>query len=181
MASRRVHCEDKMLPALLFAAMRDRRELSEKEIAIFIQGFAAVGDTVDVAARQRCVNLLDNGAAYERWCRMVQGQGGNPDATLPVAPWSGITADRAGVVSAIDTEALGLAIISLGGGRRKMGDPIDHSVGLEMLVRLGDVISFGTPLVRIFSKHPDAVTTTIRPAITIGDHGHAPPLIVERI
>ena len=66
------------------------------------------------AARQRCVNLLTNGAAYERWCRMVQGQSGNPDATLSVAPASELTADRAGVVSAIDTEALGLAIISLG-------------------------------------------------------------------
>ena len=74
-----------------------------------------------------------------------------------------------------------MAIISLGGGRRKMGDPIDHSVGLEMLVRLGDVVSLGTPLLRIFSKHPDAVTTMIREAIIIGDDGHAPPLIVERI
>ena len=133
------------------------------------------------AARQRCVTLLDNGAAYERWSRMVQGQGGNPDATLPVAPASELTADRAGVVSAIDTETLGLAIISLGGGRRKMGDPINHSVGLEMLVRLGDAVSTGTPLVRIFSKQAAAVTATIRHAITIADDGHAPPLIVERI
>ena len=132
-------------------------------------------------ARQRCVNLLNNGAAYERWCRMVQGQGGNSDATLPVAPVSELTADRAGIVSAIDTGILGLAIISLGGGRRKMGDPIDHSVGLEMLVRRGDVVSVGTPLVRIFSKHPDAVAATIRHAVTITGNGHAPQLIVDRI
>ena len=133
------------------------------------------------AARQRCMILLDNGAAYERWCRMVEGQGGIPAATLAVAPASELKADRAGVVSAIDTEALGLAIISLGGGRRRMGDPIDHSVGLEMLVRLGDVVGRGAPLVRIFSKHPDLVTAMVRQAISIGDHGHAPPLIVERI
>ena len=133
------------------------------------------------SARQRCMILLDNGAAYERWCRTVEAQGGNPVATLAVAPESELTADRAGVVSAFDTEVLGLAIISLGGGRRRMGDPIDHSVGLEMLVRLGDVVRRGAPLVRIFSKHPDIVTTMIRQAITITDHGHAPPLIVERI
>ncbi len=133
------------------------------------------------SARQRCVNLLSNGVAYERWCRMVQGQGGNPEATLAVARASELTADRARFVSAIDTEALGLAIISLGGGRRRMGDAINHSVGLEMLVRLGDIVSRGAPLVRIFSKHPDGVATTIRQAITITDDGHAPPLIVERI
>ncbi len=132
------------------------------------------------AARQRCVNLLNKGAAYERWSRMVLGQGGNPDATLAVAPSTELTADCAGVVSAIDTEALGLAIISLGGGRRKMGDPIDHSVGLEMLVRLGEVVSMGSPLVRIFSKSTDLVTSTIRQAITIGKHGHAPLLIAGK-
>ena len=133
------------------------------------------------AACQRCATLLDNGAAYERWCRLVQGQGGNPDAMRPIAPSSELTAERAGVISAINTETLGLAIISLGGGRRKMGDPIDHSVGLEMLVRLGDAVSIGTPLVRIFSKHPDIATTTICQAITISDDGHAPPLIVEHL
>ncbi len=133
------------------------------------------------AARHRCAKLLDNGAAYDRWCRMVKGQGGNPDAILPVAPASERKSDREGVVTTIDTEALGLAIITLGGGRRKMRDPIDHSVGLEMLVRLGDVVSVGMPLVRIFSRYPDVIASTIHHAIIISDDGHAPGLIVERL
>ena len=83
-------------------------------------------------------------------------------------------------MSSIDTEALGLAIIALGGGRKKMGDPIDHSVGLEMLVRLGDRVQKGTPLVRIFSKSPEQVTSAIRDAIQICDTGITPELIVER-
>ena len=132
------------------------------------------------AARQRCAELLDNGAAYDRWCLMVRAQGGNPDAVLSVAPASDITADRTGVVSAIDTEALGIAIIELGGGRRQMGDAVNHSVGLEMLVRLGDVVRAGMPMVRVFSKHPEAITTSIRKAITISAVGHSPQLIVER-
>ncbi len=133
------------------------------------------------AARQRCAELLNNGVAFDRWCRMVRAQGGDPDAVLSVAPASELTADRAGVVSAIDTEALGLAIIELGGGRRQMGDVIDHSVGLEMLVRLGDVVSVGTPLVRVFSKRPEVVNGAIRSAITISAVGDAPSLIVERL
>ena len=132
------------------------------------------------SARQRCAELLDNGAAFDRWNRMVRAQGGDPDARLDVAPASELTADRAGVVSAIDTESLGLAIIELGGGRRQMGERIDHSIGLEMLVRLGDSVDVGTPLVRIFSKHPEAVTVSICKAITIGDTGHDTPLIVDR-
>lgn len=133
------------------------------------------------AARQRCATLLANGAAYERYCRMVTAQGGDPSAALSVAPAFDLTADRDGVVSAIETESLGLAIIAMGGGRRQMGDPIDHSAGLEMQVRLGDSVTVGHPLVRIFSEHPDQVTFAIRNAIMISDYGQAPPLIVERI
>jgi len=138
-----------------------------------------IHDNID-SARQRCATLLDNGTAFDRWCRMICAQGGDPDARLVVAPASELTADRAGVVSAIDTESLGLAIIELGGGRRQMGERIDHSIGLEMLVRLGDAVEVGTPLVRIFSKHRDVVTASIRQAITIGDIGHDAPLIVDR-
>lgn len=133
------------------------------------------------AARLRCQRLLDNGSAYERFCRMIRAQGGNPEARLSIAMATELTAERSGVVAAINTEALGLAIIAMGGGRRKMGDPIDHSVGLEMLVRLGDRVAAGTPIVRVFSNQPESFRRDIQQAITIDDTGISPPLIVDRI
>jgi pyrimidine-nucleoside phosphorylase len=132
-------------------------------------------------ARLRCQRFLDDGSAYERFCRMVRAQGGNPDAQLSIAPATELTAERSGVVAAIDTEGLGLAIIAMGGGRRRMGDPIDHSVGLEMLVRLGDRVAAGTPIVRVFSNRPETFRGGIRQAIAIDDNGASPPLIVDRI
>ena len=98
-----------------------------------------------------------------------------------IAKATDLVADQDGVISAMDTEALGLVIISLGGGRRKMGDPIDHSVGLEILVRIGDRVSRGTPLVKIFSEQPEAVIPSLREAIQISETGKAPELIAERI
>ena len=132
-------------------------------------------------AAARSARHLDDGSAFERYCRMVKAQGGNPNAVLSVAKATDLVADQDGVISAIDTEALGLVIISLGGGRRKMGDPIDHSVGLKMLVRIGDRVSRGTPLVKIFSEQPEAVIPSLRAAIQITENGKAPELIVERI
>ena len=132
-------------------------------------------------AAARSARHLDDGSAFERYCRMVKAQGGNPNAVLSVAKATDLVADTDGVVSAIDTEALGLVIISLGGGRRKMGDPIDHSVGLKMLVRIGDRVSRGTPLVKIFSEQPEALIPSLRAAIQITENGKAPELIVERI
>lgn len=134
-----------------------------------------------VAARARCCCLLDNGKAWERFKRMVEAQGGDVHADMPVSPALDVTSERAGVVSAINTESLGIAIIALGGGRQKLSDSIDHSVGLEMLVRIGDTVQHGTPLVRVFSKHAETVTKSLRDAIEVREQGAAPPLIAERI
>jgi thymidine phosphorylase len=79
---------------------------------------------------------------------------------------------------------LGYAIIHLGGGRKQLGDRLDFSVGLEMLVRLGDAVEQGQPLLRVFAP-PDAVPHVRRDllaAIAISDNRtEPPPLIVERI
>jgi thymidine phosphorylase len=47
---------------------------------------------------------------------------------------------------------LGVAIIELGGGRKVMTDKINHSVGLEMLARIGDRVEKNQPLVRVFAS-----------------------------
>lgn len=93
-------------------------------------------------------------------------------------------AASAGIIESIDTESLGWIIIDLGGGRRQLTDPIDHSVGLEMLVRIGDEVSSNQPLVRVFALPAkfDAVAARIRTAITIGDEPTDPPLLIaERL
>ena len=79
--------------------------------------------------------------------------------------------DRGGYVAAIDTERLGWAVIELGGGRKIMTDAVDHSVGLEMLVRIGDHVESSGPVVSVFSRTADFehVQEMIRGAV--------PPLI----
>lgn len=135
-------------------------------------------------ARNRLQKAIDSGAGLEKFREMVAAQGGDLDAPRPVAPAQEMTSPAAGCVTTIDTERLGRVIIELGGGRKKLGDELDLSVGLEMLVRLGDQVDQGQPLVRVFAK-PDAaeaVRGDLLAAITIGDNPiDPPPLIVERI
>ena len=115
---------------------------------------------------------------------MVSAQGGDLDAPRPVAPAHELVSPWDGHVTAIDSERLGYVIIHLGGGRKQLGDKLDLSVGLEMLVRLGDVVEQHQPLVRLFAP-PDAVPHIRRDllaAITVGDNPiEPPPLIVERV
>ena len=135
-------------------------------------------------AIQRLGRLIQSGAALEKLREMVAAQGGDLDAPRPIAPKSEVLADRAGYVAAIDAEQLGMAIIELGGGRKKLGDKLDFSTGLEMRVRLGEKIDRGQPLANVFAPADKAPVAQkmIADAITIADQPvQPPPLIVERI
>ena len=123
------------------------------------------------AAKQQLNNHLQSGKALEKFHEMVQAQAGNLDQQKKAAPVHEIVSDRVGTVSAIDTEKLGMAIIELGGGRRALTDQIDHSVGLEMLVYLGEKVDRGQPLVRMLARPDDVVTVSrmIFEALTIDD------------
>ena len=46
----------------------------------------------------------------------------------------------------IDCNAIGSTVVAMGGGRRKLGDPIDPAVGVGIAVRIGDRVEKGQPL-----------------------------------
>jgi thymidine phosphorylase len=97
---------------------------------------------------------LASGAAAERFARMVHGLGGPRDvlrsARLPRAPVQReLPAPRDGVLAAMDTRAIGLAIVALGGGRQRAGDAVDPRVGLTQVLPLGTRVQAGQPLLRV--------------------------------
>jgi thymidine phosphorylase len=157
----------------------------EKTLALGAELLVSTGVTKSTdAGRAQLQQTIDSGAAREKFAEMVRAQGGDLDAPRPVAPGSELTATRAGYVTGIDAEELGRAIIAMGGGRQQLGDKLDHSTGIEMLVRLGDQVAPGQPIVRVFAK-PD-VAAKVKPmllaAVQIADHvPPANPLILERL
>jgi pyrimidine-nucleoside phosphorylase len=141
-------------------------------------------ETTKEAARGRLQRAIDSGAGLEKFREMVAAQGGDLGAPRPIAPSQEILSARSGFVVAIETEQLGRVIIELGGGRKQLGDKLDLSVGLEMLVRLGDEVEARQPLMRVFAKPDSAerVHEVLLAAIAIGDNRvEPPPLVVERI
>jgi pyrimidine-nucleoside phosphorylase len=136
------------------------------------------------AARARLAAALDSGEAYERFEKMVAAQGGDLTKRRPRANEFALTADRSGRVTELDTERLGRAIIEMGGGRRAAGEAIDHRVGLEMEVRLGDEVDSGQRLMRVFSREGDQprIVDYLKSVVTIGDETvPLPPLILEQV
>lgn len=152
-----------------------------------ISGLASSVEDGEVRAR----NALEQGHAAERFARMVAALGGPRDvlatgrnsmAQAPVVV--DVTAARAGFVGAMDTRALGLAVVALGGGRRRTGEEIDPSVGLSDCLAVGAHVQAGQPLARVHARSADdaeAAALTLRAAIEIHartPHLHAPVMQV---
>ena len=94
---------------------------------------------------------LASGQAAERFARMVAALGGPADvmhrAGLVQAPVQrAVPAPRSGVLTRVDTRALGLAVVALGGGRQRPGDAIDPRVGMSRLRAIGERVQAGEPL-----------------------------------
>lgn len=147
------------------------------------------------AARARLQQALQSGAAAERFARMVHGLGGPADLLeapaqhLAVAPVQRpVPAPHAGVVAAIDTRALGLAVVQLGGGRRRPADRIDPAVGLDALLPRGVAVPTGAPLAMVHAADAasaDAAVQAVRQAYRLSDDpaaAHPPrPPVAEAI
>ncbi|MFP5391460.1 MAG: thymidine phosphorylase, partial [Gammaproteobacteria bacterium] len=123
----------------------------------------------DAMARAKLQRALDNGDAAERFARMVAALGGpddlldRPHAYLDKAPvMVPVPALGTGYVSQVDTRALGLAVVGLGGGRRRPQDPIDFAVGLTELAELGDEVALGQPLAMVHARSDAAAEQAVR-------------------
>jgi thymidine phosphorylase len=133
-------------------------------------------------ARAKLQAALDSGEAAERFARMVQALGGpgdlmeRPNAYLERAPIVvPVPALESGYATATDCRALGLAVVSLGGGRVRPQDPIDFAVGLDGLVELGDKVEAGQPLAMVHARTEAAAEKAVREVQAAYQIGGAKP------
>ena len=136
----------------------------------------------ETEARAKLQAGLDSGEAAERFSRMVAALGGpadlveRPDAYLEKAPIIiPAPALAAGFATTTDCRGLGLAVVSLGGGRRRPEDPIDFAVGLTGLVELGDEIAVGQPLAMVHARTQAAAEQAVREVQAAYQGGAAKP------
>lgn len=138
-----------------------------------------VGSVGEGAARAEAA--LASGAAAERFAQMVAALGGPADVFrshgLAEAPVQrDVPAPRAGVLAAADVRALGVAVVALGGGRRRPGEPVDARVGLSHLLPLGRTVGAGEPLARVHAADgaaADAAVAAVQAAFRIDERSAA--------
>jgi thymidine phosphorylase len=147
----------------------------------------------DVEAGAAVERALASGAAAERFARMVAVLGGpedlveHPDRHLSQAPVQRAVAPAvAGLVTHVDARALGLLLVTLGGGRRRAEDAIDPAVGLAEVRGVGDAVGPDRPLAVVHARsaaEADAAALVLRRAMTVGDAAPGPigPPVRRRI
>ncbi len=140
----------------------------------------------------RVIQALESGAAAEVFGRMVAAQGGPADFVerwpdrLPSAPvMREVPSPGQGFIAAIDTEALGHAVVRLGGGRMQAGQRINPSVGLSDIAGIGEDVTHGVPIAMVHAAteaDADRAVAAVQAAYRIAEAApEEPPLIHRRI
>ena len=145
----------------------DARDPRLREVTLALAAEMLVSGGLAANAEEallRATAVLENGSAAEHFNKMVAELGGpsdflaDPDRHLGKAPViSACTAGREGYVSGYDTRGVGLAVVALGGGRTRPGDPVDHAVGLTGLLPVGTRVEKDTPIALVHARDDDQV------------------------
>lgn len=137
------------------------------------------------------LETLASGAAWQKFRALVEAQGGDvayidEPEHLPLARLiEPVPAPRSGYLATVDAAEIGLAVVELGGGREKKGDPIDHSVGVIVHYKVGELVQKDTPLFTIHANDEGKLTAArerVLAAHTFSDtHTQRLPLFYRRI
>ena len=112
-------------------------------------------------ARERLGKSISSGSALDTLARFVKAQGGDDSyvydpSKLRIADrMTEIKADRDGYITHIECDEIGMVSLTLGGGRETKESDIDLSVGLILDKKVGDRVTKGETIARMYASDPD--------------------------
>jgi thymidine phosphorylase len=169
--------------------LKSGTRLEEVTLAFGAEMLLNAGVETDQAlALTRCREALASGKAAEIFGKMVHELGGPADFMekaehyLPRAKVEiAVEAPEDGYLSSCDTRALGLAVVTLGGGRQRPSDSIDHGVGLSGFKPLGTAVTKGEPIAFVQANDDAAAQDAARTVLASYRITHDKPVAVPTI
>lgn len=162
--------------------------------ALAEEALQLAGLAEDAATAEHLVlDAWRSGAALERFSAMNRALGGPPDLTD--RPWQhlpraavvrAVHPARPGWVQQVDTRALGLLVVELGGGRQRPDADIDPAVGLAELALPGERVGEERPLALIHAQDAasaERAAAQLQAAYSLGEERPAasvPPVLDRR-
>ena len=153
--------------------LQGKRKGPVYDVAIKLIGqMASFALKIPVAeAQKRAIRAIESGSAFSKMKEWITAQGGDgrylEDTSLfPVArACETICASEDGFIAQIDAVKIGMACMSLGAGRFKKGDVIDHTAGITLAKTMGDPVCKGEPLCSLFTDRPERLDAAKKMAI----------------
>ena len=143
------------------------------------------------AALTLALETLASGAAWHKFKDMVEAQGGDvryvdkPERLPKARLIEPVPAPRSGYLANVNAAEVGKAVVDLGGGREEIGDPIDHSVGVIVHYKVGDLVQKDTPLFTIHANDEAKLVAARERVLTAHTFSDIPvhrlPLFYRRI
>ncbi|MDY7078300.1 MAG: thymidine phosphorylase [Chloroflexota bacterium] len=143
------------------------------------------------AALTLALETLASGAAWRKFTELVKAQGGDVRAIkdpeqLPQASFvEPVPAPRSGYLAGVNAAEIGMVVMELGGGREETGDLIDHSVGVIVHYKVGDLVQKNTPLFTIHANDEAKLAAARERALAAHIISDAPvqrlPLFYKRV
>jgi pyrimidine-nucleoside phosphorylase len=162
------------------------------ELSAHMLVLAHVDKTLD-EARERLQKIVSSGEALECFRKNVEAQGGDPrvcddpDKFLPlVTETFKVESPRSGFITRVDTAEIGHAIAAIGGGRVRIDDLIEPTVGFVAEVKIGDSVNAGTSFGQVYCRDEAKAreaTARIQSSYEVGDQplSEIPALVKEVI
>jgi pyrimidine-nucleoside phosphorylase len=132
------------------------------EIAAHMLKLGQKANDLDVARRMAEKTLLD-GSAWRCFEQLVEAQGGDlayirrPEMLPQAKLHHLITSPAAGYILGVHARLVGEVAVNLGAGRAKKGDAIDHAVGIEVHIKVGDYVKTGDRLFTVHGNQQDII------------------------
>jgi pyrimidine-nucleoside phosphorylase len=131
---------------------------------------------------------LEEGRALEKFRAFLEAQGGDPRVVedlslLPLGEELALLSQEEGVVQEVDALKVGLAVLALGGGRRKKGEAIDHGVGVHLLKKPGDRVERGEALALVYHRNRglEEALGLLGEAFRLGESASPSPLVLGMV
>ena len=115
-------------------------------------------------ARQIQIENIRNGRALKKFQQMVKNQSGQIDLGPKINNPSyshEVVSEHDGYVSSFDTTAIGWALVELGCGRKKSGDVLDNSAGIEFYAKVGEKVKKGEAIFRCFGSRKSKLKNAV--------------------
>ena len=125
--------------------------------------------------------VLHDGSARNKFEQMVFVQGGSLERIVASARASEYVASHDGFLTRVQCDTIGDAVIEMGGGRKQLGDRIDHSTGFRILKKVGDPVRVGEPIAMVhYDSDPKPIFDLLDSVFVIEEEEPTATTLIER-